>query len=124
MGPGGGGKDRCLKTSMSEDWKWYINKARVRTKRTKTAGVLEGVGATDINGLSITKDRLLLLRILKVPLTLNMLHAQELDGTRRWEQAVLQVIKVCHPRFPKLNYGANCSIINRAENHGGCKRGH
>lgn len=70
MGPGEGGKDRCLKTSMSEDWKWYINKAGVRTKRTKTAGVLEGVGATDINGPSITKDRLLLLRILKAPLTL------------------------------------------------------
>lgn len=93
MGPGEGGKDRCLKTSMSEDWKWYINKAGVRTKRTKTAGVLEEVGATDINGPSITKDRLLL-RILKGATPLNMLHAQELYGTRRWEQAVLQVIKV------------------------------
>lgn len=71
MGPGGEGEDRCLNTSMSEDWKWYINKAGVRTKRTKTGGVLEGVGAMDINGLSITKDKLLLLKIFKVPLSLN-----------------------------------------------------
>lgn len=89
MGLGAGGKDRCLKTSMSEDWKWYTNKAGVRTKRTKTAGVLEGVGAIDISGLSTTKDKLLLLKIFKAPLTRNMLHAQEFYGTRRWEQAVL-----------------------------------
>ena len=89
MGLGAGGKDRCLKTSMSEDWKWYTNKAGVRTKRTKIAGVLEGVGAIDINGLSITQDKLLLLKIFKVSITLNMLHAQEFYGTRRWEQAVL-----------------------------------
>lgn len=31
----------------------------------------------DINRLSITKDKLLLLKIFKVPLSLNMLHAQE-----------------------------------------------
>lgn len=77
MGPGGGGEDRCLNTSRSEDWKWYMNKAGARTKRTKTGGVLEGVGAMDINRLSATKDKLLLLKIFKVPLSLNMLHAQE-----------------------------------------------
>lgn len=31
----------------------------------------------DINGVSITKDKLLLLKIFKVPLSLNMLHVQE-----------------------------------------------
>lgn len=54
-----------------------MNKAGARTKRTKTGGVLEGVGAMDINRLSATKDKLLLLKIFKVPLSLNMLHAQE-----------------------------------------------
>ena len=72
-----GHSDLCGDDIRTQDWKWHINKAGVRTKRTKTGGVLEGVGAMDINRLSITKDKLLLLKIFKVPLSLNMLHAQE-----------------------------------------------
>lgn len=42
---------------------------------------------------------------------------------RKWEHAVPQVVKGPHLRFLELTYRVNLPIMNRAENHQGCKRG-
>lgn len=56
-----------------------------------------------INALSAIRDKLLS-NIVKVSLTLNMFHACKFCGPRRrWEYAVLQALKACHPRFSELN---------------------